>query len=65
MKKENFTKYLPATTTFVNISDSDVSQIIDYAKSLITDFMPVLTLVVAVGLGLIIISVIIRAIRGH
>lgn len=53
-----------ATTTFIDITSEDVGDIISYMKMLIGDLMPLLSLVVAVGIGLIIIAAIIRAIRG-
>lgn len=62
--KKDTIKFAPATTSFVEVTDADVTTIIDHARTLITDLMPILTLVVAVGIGLIIITVIIRAIRG-
>lgn len=64
MNRKNTIKYVPATTTFVNVTDSDVAQIIDYAKSLITDLMPILQVIIAVAIGIIIIVAIINAIRG-
>lgn len=63
--KEETIKFAPATTSFVEVNNADVTTIIEHARTLITDLMPILTLVMAVGIGLIIITVIIRAIRGH
>jgi len=50
--------------TFFEISDADVSTTISHAKNLITDLTPFLTLIIAVGIGLIIFSVIVNVIRG-
>lgn len=50
--------------TFLEISGEDVSTTISHMKNLIGDLTPFLTLIVAVGIGLIIFSVIVNVIRG-
>jgi len=51
--------------TFLTITDENVSTTIGYMKDLIGDLTPLLTVIVAVGIGLIIFSVIVNTIRGH
>jgi len=51
--------------TFFTITDENISTTIAYAKDLIDDLSPLLTVFVAVGIGLIIFSVIINTIRGN
>lgn len=50
--------------TFFDIGESGVSTTLNYTSSLITDFMPFLEIIVAVGIGLIVLAVVIKAIRG-
>lgn len=50
--------------TFFTITSENVSTTIGYMKDLITDLTPFLTLIIAVGVGLIIFSVIVKVIRG-
>jgi len=50
--------------TFIDITSDNVSTTIGYAKDLIGDLTPFLTLIIAVGIGLIIFSVIVNTIRG-
>lgn len=52
-------------TTFINWSASNTEALIGYMKDLIGDLSPLLIVIISVGLGLIIFSVIIGAIRGH
>lgn len=51
--------------TFFTISEGDVSTTIGYIKDIIGDFTPFLTIIIAVGIGLIIFSVIVNTIRGR
>lgn len=50
--------------TFINITDDNVSTTLGYVKDMITDLTPLMLPVIAILLGLIVFSVIIRAIRG-
>lgn len=50
--------------TFLTITDENVSTTIGHMKALIGDLTPFLTLIIAVGIGLIIFSVIVNTIRG-
>ena len=50
--------------TFLTISSENITTTIGYIKDLIGDLTPFLTLIIAVGLGLIIFSVIVNVIRG-
>lgn len=50
--------------TFFEITPADMTAIIGYTKDLISDLTPFLTLIIAVGIGLIIFSVIVKVIRG-
>lgn len=52
------------TTTFINITDGDISSMIGYIKDLISDLTPLMLPIIAIGVGLIIFAVIIKAIRG-
>lgn len=52
------------TTTFMNFTDSDVATMTDYIKDFISNFTPILLPIIAIGVALIIIGVIIKAIRG-
>lgn len=52
------------TTTFINITEADVSSLLEYTKAFISDITPFMIPIIAVGLGLIILAVIIKAIRG-
>lgn len=51
--------------TFFTITNENVSTTISYIKDIIGDFTPFLTIIVAVGIGLIIFSVIVNTIRGR
>ena len=50
--------------TFFTITSENVSTTIGFARDLIVDLMPLLTIIIAVGIGLIIFSVIVKTIRG-
>jgi len=50
--------------TFITWTDANTSSTIAHMKNLITDLTPLMIPVIAIGLGLIIFSVIIKAIRG-
>jgi hypothetical protein len=50
--------------TFFTISADNVSTTIGYVKDLISDLMPLLLIIMAVGIGLIVFSVIVNTIRG-
>lgn len=50
--------------TIINFTSENVSSTIAYVRMIITDLSPLLTFVIAVGLGLIIFSVIVNTIRG-
>lgn len=52
-----------AESTFVEITTTDISTMLGYVKSLITDLTPLLLPIIAIGLGLIIMYAIISAIR--
>jgi len=56
---------MPFLTTFFTITDADVASTTGYISDIIGDFMPILTVIVAVGIGLIIFTVIVNVIRGH
>lgn len=56
---------MPFFGTFLTITDANISSTTGYVKDLITDLMPLLTVIIAVGIGLIIFSVIVSTIRGH
>lgn len=67
MKSQKILKTAPAVATsthFLNIESEQIGDIIDYVRIIISDLMPLLSLIVAVGIGLIIIYAIINAIRG-
>ena len=51
--------------TFFEITPDDITAIIGHTKELIGDLTPFLTLIIAVGIGLIIFSVIVKTIRGE
>jgi len=50
--------------TFINWTDNMTNDMLGYIGDLIDDFSPLLVPVIAIGLGLIVIGAIIRAIRG-
>lgn len=52
------------TTTFINITDGDVSTMLGYVSDFVSDLTPLLLPIVAIGVGLIVFAVIIKAIRG-
>jgi len=52
------------STEFIEFGSEDIGAIIDYMRMLIGDLMPLLTLVISVGMALIVIAAIVRAIRG-
>jgi len=67
MKLKDNLKTVPAVATsteFVDIGTAEIGDIIDYVRMIIGDLMPLLSLIIAVGIGLIIIYAIINAIRG-
>jgi len=51
--------------TFINWTDANTSSTIGVVKDLISDLTPLLIPVIAIGLGLIIFTVIVKAIRGY
>lgn len=51
-------------STFVSWTDANTSTTISHMKNLITDLTPLMIPIIAIGLGLIIFTVIIKAIRG-
>jgi len=51
--------------TFIDWKAEDTSAMIGYIKDLITDLTPLLIPIIAIGLGLIIVSVIVGVIRKH
>lgn len=51
--------------TFLTISADNVSSTIYYIKELIGDLMPLLLIIMGVGIGLIVFSVIVNVIRGR
>lgn len=52
------------TTTFIEIDSGDVNTMLGYVYDLLNDLEPLLLPIVAIGVGLIVFVVIIRAIRG-
>lgn len=50
--------------TIINFTSENVSSTIAYVKMIITDLSPLMALIIAIGLGLIIFSVIVNTIRG-
>lgn len=56
---------MPFLGTFLTITDANIASTTGYVSSLIGDLMPLLTVIIAVGIGLIIFSVIVSTIRGH
>lgn len=50
--------------TFLTWTGADTTAMIGYMSDLITDLTPLLIPIIAVGIGLIIVSAIMRAIRG-
>jgi len=52
------------TTTFVDISDEFIETMIGYMASVFSNVSPLLMVIIGVGLGLMVIYGIIRAIRG-
>ena len=51
--------------TFINWTDANTSSTIAVIKDLIGDLTPLLIPIIAIGLGLIIFTVIVKAIRGY
>jgi len=51
--------------TFLTWEAGDTTEMLGYVSDLITDLTPLLVPIIAVGVGLIIVSAIISAIRGH
>jgi hypothetical protein len=51
--------------TFFEWSASNTEEMLGFMGNLITDLTPLLTPIIAVGLGLIIFAVIVGVIRGH
>jgi hypothetical protein len=49
--------------TFIDISSTDISSMLGYAKNLIVDLTPLLWPIIGVGLGILIIWAIISAFR--
>lgn len=52
-------------TTFITWTASTTEAMVANIHDIISDLTPLLTIVLAIGVGLIIFSVIISAIRGH
>lgn len=52
-------------TSYFSIGTGDVSSMLGYAGSIISDLSPVWIAIVGVGLALIVVVSIIHAIRGH
>jgi len=53
-----------ATSTFLEISPADISEMLGYVKGLISDLQPLLLIIIAVGLGIFIFWAIVSAIKG-
>jgi len=53
------------TGTFITWTGENTSSTIAVMKDLINDLSPLLTIVIAIGLGLIVFSAIVKAIRGN
>jgi len=51
-------------STFITWTDANTTSTIGYMQALITDLTPLLIPIIAIGLGLIIFSVIVKVIRG-
>lgn len=50
--------------TFLTIESADITTMIGYMSDLFSDLSPIILLIVGVGLGLMVISVILRTLRG-
>lgn len=50
--------------TFLTWASEDTTAMIGYIEDLFDDLMPLLIVIIAVGVGLIVVGAIIRAIRG-
>ncbi len=51
-------------STFLTITGEDITAMLGYTSDLISDLTPLLLPIIAIGLGVIIVMAIIRAIRG-
>jgi len=51
-------------STFFTFSTSSIDTMLEYTGDLVTDMTPLLLPIIAIGLGVIIVMAIIRAIRG-
>lgn len=50
--------------TLIDIGTEEVGEVIEYAQMIFSDFMPILTLVFGVMIGVIVIGVLIKLLRG-
>lgn len=64
-QKEIFGKFTLPTAVFIDWTQEMTDDMIGYMKDLLTDLTPLLIPIIAIGVGLIIVGVIIRAIRGN
>lgn len=51
--------------TFITWSGSDTTAMLGYVSDIISDLQPLLIPIIAISIGLIVVSAIISAIRGH
>ena len=52
------------TPQLIDIGTEEVGEVIEYSQMIFSDFMPILTLVFGVMIGVIVIGVLIKLLRG-
>lgn len=56
---------MPILGTFLNWTDSTSDLMLTYTTGLMSDLTPLLVIIIGVAVGIIVVSAIISAIRGH
>lgn len=64
-RKKRLAMIITMLGTFLTWEAGDTTEMLGYVSDLITDLTPLLIPIIAVGVGLIVVSAIISAIRGH
>ena len=52
------------TPQLIDIGSEEVTEVVEYAQMIFSDFMPILTLVFGVMIGVIVIGILIKLLKG-
>lgn len=57
------TSTLAETPTLIDIGSEEIGEIVDYTRMVFNDFMPILTLVFGVMIGVLVIGILIKLLK--